>query len=139
MHLHANIESLYNFYDEHLLYLFSSKLIKEKKYIRKLISISIDGYWDADASNLLQHKMRGLILCYPNLFISVLLEYSNDSIEKFWNYILYAPYPRKKSFESDKGYQNFISQIRSKICNKNIRIREIVDKSYNYILQTCEM
>ena len=128
--------SLYNSYNEHLSYLFSNKLTIDKKRIRKLISISIDGYWEADATGLFQDKIRNLLMYYPELFIEILLEYSDNSIRNFWEYILYEPYPYAEGFENDKGYRKFFRDIECKICARNERIGRIVYEAYNNILQS---
>lgn len=132
------LPSLYNKYGEHLSYLFSNNFVVDRKHISKLISISIGGYWEADATNLFQNELRNLLIYYPELFIMSLLEYSDDSIRKFWEYILYAPFPYSEGFENDKGYKEFFRKIKNKICNKNERICGIVLNVYNDMLQSCD-
>ena len=130
--------SLYEESYKHIMYLFSDNLIKDKEHIEKLVSIAIDGYWDADASNHYQDGIQDLIIEMPDMFIDILLQYSDAELEKFWSYILDAPFPFAKGFEVDTGYKKFFQEISEKICNKSDRMNGIVKKAYKKILDSAE-
>lgn len=130
--------SLYEESYKHIMYLFSDNLIKDKEHIEKLVSIAIDGYWDADASSHYQDGIQDLIIEMPDMFIDILLQYSDAELEKFWSYILDAPFPFAKDFEVDTGYKKFFQEISEKICNKSERMNRIVKKAYKKILDSAE-
>ena len=128
--------SLYSNSGEHIEFLFSDSLIKDKKHVGKLVSVAIDGSWDADAPAFFQIGIKDIAVNYSELLIEILMEYTDEEIEKFWSYILYEPYPHAEDFEIDTGYIEFFSNIKEKICAKNERMDKIVQKAYKMILDS---
>lgn len=78
-------------YDEALSYVYevfhrTEAVVGKKVFTAKLISISLDGYWDADAMNYFHALVVGSLSRDPGGFLSQLSACSDTEIDSFWNY-----------------------------------------------------
>ncbi|MCC3157165.1 hypothetical protein LJ737_07940 [Hymenobacter sp. 15J16-1T3B] len=89
--------NLYSFYDKHIDYLFNCKKIYKKEVlIDKIILISIDGEWRADAIGLFQANERKLIINNTDIFLRELNKRSNSEQRSLWHFIFDGSPPHDK-------------------------------------------
>lgn len=111
--------------EQHIINLFNElKTITDTLYYKKIISISIGGYWDGDAINFFQHGLRNKILNNPTLTIHILKGMSNDKIQSFWYFYFDGAHPKK---EMEEPLQKI------KLINK--RIYDLMVKAQNEVLK----
>lgn len=67
-------------------------LINKEDYYKKIIKLGINGYWDADAINDLQHCIYKCIKEDLPLTIKTLKSFTDDEIESFWYFIYDGPH-----------------------------------------------
>jgi len=67
--------------------------VTKEKYYEKLISLGLNGHWDADAVSYLQHCMEKYIEEDLPLTVSTLENYSDKEIKSFWYFLFDGPHP----------------------------------------------
>ncbi|WP_285010113.1 hypothetical protein [Pedobacter faecalis] len=72
--------------------------VRQDQAINKLISISKNGHWDADAVNYFQKGLRKFYSERPGEFVSILRTKSVDDISGFWYFFLDEPHFNKKLY-----------------------------------------
>jgi hypothetical protein len=70
--------------------------VSETIYYRKVISIAIGGYWDADAINYFQEGLRERVMANPELTFELLKERTEKEIFKFWFFFFGGPVTAKE-------------------------------------------
>lgn len=84
-------------YDVHLshLKLFCSlkNSVNKKAFYKKIISLGINGHWEADAVSFLQHCTAETIKEDLPLTIAILENHSNQEIKSFWYFLFDGPHP----------------------------------------------
>ena len=95
---------------------FELKSINEEEYLQKLINISINGHWDADAINYFQTGMRNHVMSNLQLTFILLAQYSDDQIESFFYFFFDGIHPRWKEIpdfftEYKNEYPNIYQQL----------------------------
>lgn len=81
--------------------------INKRKYIEKLIDISVGGVWQADSVNIIQMKINNLFVENSNLFIEILSKKSKSEIESFWKFFFDGPHPENQQ----EMYNNVLNNI----------------------------
>lgn len=67
-----------------------------KKYINKLINISIGAHWQSDNVSHLQNRIINLFFSRTYIFLNILESKSDSDIESFWNFFFYGLSPLAK-------------------------------------------
>lgn len=87
---------LYEVYHPHLEFFCSLKnTIPKKSYYEKLIGLSINGHWEADAVGLLQNCLEESIKEDLSMIISILENHSDREVSSFWYFLFDGPHPPK--------------------------------------------
>lgn len=86
-------------YEEHfdqIIFFNELSLIPQKIYIKKLIELSKNGMWDADAVSMMQHGLRKKMKEKSKIFRDVLNNYSHSIQKSFWYFYFDGPHPPKE-------------------------------------------
>jgi hypothetical protein len=79
----AYLAPLYDVSIEHIELFFTlSNTINKSNFIKKVINISLDGYWNADAVNYFQDEMQDFFLPNTEQFLKLLKSYTADEVEE---------------------------------------------------------
>jgi hypothetical protein len=85
-------DNLYNESHDHLkLFCELRSIINKDDYYKKIIKLCINGYWDADAINDLQHCLYKCINEDLPLTIKTLKSFTDKEIESFWYFVFDGP------------------------------------------------
>jgi hypothetical protein len=88
---------LYSSSYDHIIGLFNNlDLINDTVYYKKIISISINGHWDADAVNAFQKGLTKRTISNPELIVDILQNMPDDTIKSFWRFYFDRAIPMKK-------------------------------------------
>lgn len=68
-------------------------IVDKEKYYKKLISLGINGHWQADAVNYLQHWTLKKVKENLPLTIATLENYSDEEIKSFWYFLFDGHHP----------------------------------------------
>lgn len=119
---------LYSVYHSHLKFFCGLKnIIAKKSYYKKLIGLGINGKWQADAVNSLQHCLKESVQENLPLTISVLENYSNEDIKSFWYFLFDGPHPSET-----------IPIKIEKVRNINSEIANLAEEAFQEILKDAE-
>jgi hypothetical protein len=107
---------------EYIPQFFALDKIDETARMKKCISISIGGEWDADAVNYFQHELHDYILNNVDLNYQILRNRSNSDIESFFDFFFQSIHPVFKSIPkefkylelNDKNYYDLIKKSQLK-------------------------
>lgn len=110
---------LYNDSFKYIDAFFKLNLIDKKKFINKVIDISIDGKWFADGVNYFQHDMKIYLINNLDLFCNILSLRNEKEIESFF------------IFYFDGVQSQTIPKEFDKIKKTDIKLFEIIKKSYS--------
>ncbi|MDR1346720.1 MAG: hypothetical protein LBK03_08495 [Bacteroidales bacterium] len=78
---------LYFVSHEHILLFFDVlNLMDKNAFVKKVINISLNGYWNADAVGIFQDEMQKFILNNIEQFLRVLEHYTDIEIKNFWHF-----------------------------------------------------
>ncbi len=90
---------LYNYSYSHIELLYKSEeIVGSNLFIRKIINISLNGYWQSDAVAIFKEYLFDLLLSNKKLFCSILNEYNEQNIESFWEFYFDEPHPENLDF-----------------------------------------
>ena len=84
---------LYN--DYHIME-YKLNYIKLEKYIKKIINISINGFWESDNVSILQDRINKLFSQNSNLFVEILKTKDDSEVESFWKFFFDGPHPENQ-------------------------------------------
>ncbi|MFA5670287.1 MAG: hypothetical protein WC967_13675 [Balneolaceae bacterium] len=116
----SELDSLYGYndgkagplYDEgvdHIIVLFNKlDSIPDSIYFEKLINVSFEGSWDADAINYFQHGLHQRSLEKPELLFSLLQNYPDKKVQSFFHFFYDGVHPPFEEIPAD--FQNLNSQ-----------------------------
>lgn len=98
--------------------------VSRATYYRKMISIAIGGYWDADAINYFQDGLQEHVAANPELTFELLNERTEKEILQFWFFYFDGPVTMKKipaELERDPGHNNYaiIKRAYYMACERN--------------------
>lgn len=110
---------LYNDSFKYIDAFFKLNLIDKKKFINKVIDISIDGKWFADGVNYFQHDMKIYLINNLDLFCNILSLRNEKEIESFF------------IFYFDGLHSQVMPKEFDKIKNDNVNLFEIIKKAYD--------
>jgi len=119
---------LYDHY-EHILN-YAPKYINKKDYIRKLINICKNGYWQSDNVSHLQKRIIDLFIESPDLFISLLKENKEPCINSFWKFFFDSPHPNNN--------QELYDNVLKIVSQFDINMTPIIEKSYQENIEKWE-
>jgi len=126
-------DNLYNEYHSHSeLFCYLRNLINKEDYYKKIIKLGINGYWDADAINDLQHCIYKCINENLPLTIETLKSFTDDEIESFWYFIYDGPLRTENlpvDIESIRKLDKHIADLAKKALN---RAKKNVDENGIY-------
>ena len=95
-------------------------------YWLKLISISIEAYWDADAVNIIQDYIQGTVEDNVTDFCFFLSNFKDKIISDFWHFYFDGPHP--------ESYKKDYTLLYSKIQGIDPKVAEIMKHSYEKLL-----
>lgn len=137
-HSFSLFNSIYGYDDENgarLLYyeaenhtdlFFNLESINQDAFIKKVIDISLNGHWEADAINYFRMKMKESLLENPELYYVILNSYSESEILSFWHFFYDGPHP--------KNYENIYKELYSRGFKLNKDISKLMQKAYSKLL-----
>lgn len=103
---------LYNECDKHIYELFNNLVnINDTLYYRKIISIAIDGHWNADGIAEFQDGLHKRVLKNPELTIYLLKNLSENKIRSFWHFYFDDIFPAKLMTEQLKSIKSINTTI----------------------------
>ncbi|RYU92352.1 hypothetical protein EWM62_02640 [Mucilaginibacter terrigena] len=83
----------------HINYFFkTAKSVDEKVFAQKLLSITKNGTWEADAENYFQSDLRNYFFGHSSLLIPLLKAKSQNEIDRFWYFFLDGPHFNKDTY-----------------------------------------
>jgi len=116
---------LYNDSYSHIkLFFKSNDVIEDSLFIKKIIDISINGFWESDAVAIFKSEIVDLISKNNKSFYSVLKNYKVKDIKSFWKFYFNEPHP--DNLDLNKIYK--FRQIDQKMF-------DIIDTSYKQALK----
>jgi len=123
---------LYEGHIDHLNTFANLNSVEIKTYLRKLIYISKDGKWDADAIGMLQHFMQENLRNNLDICVTILNELSEEETRGFWYFFYDGPHP--------DNYQDIYEPLYKNLNEKDPRIAGLMKQSYENLLseQHCE-
>lgn len=83
-------------YENHIKFLCRLNSIGNEEFLNKLVKLGIDGRWDADAVNLLQDCILNHIKENLSLAVTLLQQYKDKEVKKFWFFLFDGPHPEKE-------------------------------------------
>jgi hypothetical protein len=86
---------LYEKYEEHVSFFCDLNALNKEKFASKLIVISLNGHWEADAISMLQHCALSFTKENINLIVKELDHYKSEEIASFWYFLFDGPHPAK--------------------------------------------
>ncbi|MBP8689631.1 hypothetical protein KBH77_04760 [Patescibacteria group bacterium] len=117
----------------HFKFLYNLRhIINKEDYYKKIIKLGINGYWDADAINDLQHCIYKCINENLPLTIETLKSFTDDEIESFWYFIYDGPLRTEKlpvDIESIRKLDKHIADLAKKALD---RAKKNVDENGVY-------
>ncbi len=96
--------------------------ISEKDYLKKIISIGVNGHWQSDNVGVVQHSLQKFYRSDSQLFFSLLNKKNKLEIASFWVFFFDGPHPENKQELYNKVLNNLKEVDESMI--------PIVKKSY---------
>jgi len=124
---------MYFLSDEHISFFCTlDEIIPIEQFSHKIIKLSLNGYWDADAINYLQHCINDFVSSNLQLFIDILSQYSEEDMIKFWTFFydtLYPDHPYLIKFHTD---------ISDKIKKVNFQMYQIMEKGWEEMISKQE-
>jgi len=120
---------LYDYY-EHILN-YSPEYVNRKYYIRKLINVCKNGYWQSDNVSHLQKRITDLFIEFPDLFISLLKEEKRSCINSFWRFFFDSPHPNNN--------QELYGNVLKVVSELDINMIPIIEKSYQENIKKWEI
>jgi hypothetical protein len=88
-----SLSLLYDVSTEHINLFFSLyDLIDKSKFYKKLINISLNGYWEADGVNVFQGYLNKFFMTNIEGFLTELETYDDYDIKSFWHFFFAALY-----------------------------------------------
>ncbi len=95
-------------------------------FANRVIEISIDGTWEADAINYFQFGLRNNTRADTELYCRLLSGYSDDEIYSFWHFYFDGPHP--ENVKSD--YESLHSEVRE----LNPAISKLMESAYKKLV-----
>jgi hypothetical protein len=103
--------------------LFSSKkAVSDSVFVNKLIDISKDGKWDADAVNYFQQNLRTYFFVNSQVFLSMLGKEKQSNIDGFWYFFLDEPHLNE---DVDKEARKLISSDPTMVKSYSIALEKV--------------
>ena len=103
---------LYNYSYSHIELLYKSEeIVGSNLFIRKIIDISLNGYWQSDAVAIFKEYLFDLLLSNKKLFCSKLNEYNEQDIESFWKFYFDEPHPENLDFNELDNFKQLDSKM----------------------------
>ncbi len=84
---------LYDQYSNHINFICRMRVIEEEEFLKKLVNLSLNGHWDADAINLLQDCIADHAAINLSLTVNVLKQFNQSEIKSFWFFLFDGPHP----------------------------------------------
>jgi hypothetical protein len=87
---------LFSKLNEHISYFFNCSEVSDREKLNKVVSIGINGKWDADAIGMFQDSTFDLIKDHPNEAKEILDSLPDDKAASFWFFLFDGPHPNDK-------------------------------------------
>ena len=97
-------------------------------YYEKLLSLGVDGFWDADDVNFLGMHINMLVFQDLPLAVKVLEKKSDDEIVSFWYYLYDGPHPEHEQ------KQAFFKSTSQELMPLSPRIAGLLQRAYDQLL-----
>ena len=88
-----NPAPLYDYYFSYIEAFFKLSSIDQEIYLKKMINICIDGFWQSNGVNLFRYVMKRKINESFKVFYSILKTYDKKKIKSFWSFYFAGPFP----------------------------------------------
>jgi|GEM_PF-895032 len=105
---------------------FKLESINQYAFIKKVIDISINGHWEADAISYFQMGLQESLLEKPDTYYSILSSYTEAEIASFWHFFFDGPHP--------ENYNDLFKELYAKGYTLNKNIAELMQKAYFKLL-----
>jgi hypothetical protein len=101
---------LYDYYEDHILFLFNYEgKVESSKFTSKIFQIIDGAVWEADAVNALQHELINGIIKEPKIYISKLTVIPEKKARHFWYFVFDG------STSNDQQIEEFYHTIHEKV------------------------
>lgn len=102
--------------------------IEKSKHYTKMIKISLDGHWDADAVGIFQRLLTEEVDNNLSDFIPLLAEYTDEEVKSFWHFFYDGPHPDHPLVE--ERYESMLKRL----LEKNRRVAKLMEIAYSELL-----
>ncbi|MBU2558914.1 MAG: hypothetical protein KJ578_14145 [Bacteroidetes bacterium] len=89
----VHFSPLYYQAEAHIDIYYSLKNISTKRLIHRIVDISMNGHWQADAVNIFKHGYRTILKNNLEEFLIYLASFEYSEIESFWYFYFDGPCP----------------------------------------------
>lgn len=120
------LSPLYNDAYEYIECFFQNQIDKNLFY-NKVIRITSDSHWAADAVNYFQDFLMYYFKRDYEIILKELESCSEEDISDFWTFYLFGPHPEKK--------EKYVSEIHEILGNSHPKIKRLLDSSFESLLQ----
>jgi hypothetical protein len=119
---------LYYKAEDHILNLFFDlDNINEYAFIKKVVDISLNGQWDADAISYFQMGLQESLLEKPYAYYKILNSYSEEEIASFWYFFFDGPYP--------DNYKDLYKLVHIEMKSIDEKFAAKIKETYNSLLE----
>ena len=98
---------------EHIGLFYALNHVNQETFYRKMISVSIEGKWEADGVNVFRHHLGEKVLAKPELTFDILQEKNNSQIISFFFFFFDGPHPPEEVPNEFKGLQDSHTRLYS--------------------------
>jgi hypothetical protein len=117
---------LYHYSYDHIIKFFGKiTLVVDTLYYSKIIAISVDAHWQADAESFFQDVVREHTTRDMALVHYILSQYPEDKILQFWKFYFDGPHPAKTI---DKDLHSYFQIRDANMC-------KLIDKAHAFVVE----
>ena len=118
---------LYDVSHEHITFFCRLyEIIPKTDFFKRIIDVSLGGYWDADAINSLQMCIQNLFLENTKEAVEVLSTYNDADIKSFWHFFFDS-----RIFDHPLNVARY-NQMRARVKAIDLRVFELMKEQWNY-------
>jgi hypothetical protein len=120
---------LYHYsYDHIVKFLATMTSVNDTMYYNKIIAISVDAHWQADAESFFQEIMKERTFKNMALVHHILSQHPEEKILQFWKFYFDGPHPAKTI---DKDLHSYFKRIDANVCS-------LIEKAHAFVVEDWE-
>lgn len=117
---------LFEYSDDHIYLIYYTEGISEKERFDKLVQLSFEGKWEADAIGYFQHLLLERMKEQTSIVIDILSKYETEKIYSFWYFLFDGPHPG--------NYKNDVLQLHGEISQLQPQIANLLYQAYDDLI-----